>query len=476
LTSSPGTADRRALVLCLAYVAATFAWFCVWNHTMAERSVDEAYLENILWNATHGNGLRTLVEGAGGRGLPHLALHFTPFLYLLVPLYALFPSMHVVHLLISAGVAAAGLVFYRLAKEKLDPTTSLVLMGAFLLHPTVVLQTFMEAHDQAFAFLPLMVLVVGYERGSLVTSLIGGLFFVAIREENALLVLVLGVLALLVKRRVALGLALLTLAIGWLALYRWLGVAVLAQGHVSHLFAGTYGNWGETPAEMLRALLANPVAAVRHVLAPRGLSYLAQLLAPFFVVLGFGNPIVLAALPQVFLILLAKHATRMFEIRRHYSVAPVTLLFVGAIGTLAFCGAREITLGRRRVRIARLLALALLAASLAGVPVWMTRAIGRLNPHADEVRALIATIPDTASVTAPDYILNHMAKRRHIAKTWAGPLNTTEYLILEDPSRLHFQGVPEDTPYTPANAARVEADGYVRIYAHDGLYAWRRGP
>jgi uncharacterized membrane protein len=368
------------------------------------------------------------------------------------------------------------LLLHRLAREKLDPTTALVLMGAFLLHPTVVLQTFMEAHDQAFAFLPLMILVAGYERGALGPSLIGGVLFVSIREENALLVLVLGVLALLVKRRVVLGIGLLALAIGWLALYRWLGVEVMARGQVSHQFAGTYGIWGDTPGEMLRTVLADPVAAARHALAPRGLFYLAQLLAPFLVVVGFGNPIVLAALPHVFLVLLARHTTRMFEIRRHYSVAPVTLLFVGAIGTLAFCGARDVGLpGGRRVRLARLLALALLAASLAAIPVWATRAIERLNPHADEVRALIATIPDTASVTAPGYILNHMARRRHIAKTWEGSLTTTEYLILEDRRRLHFHGVAVDTPYTPAIAARVEAEGYVPIYARNGLYAWRRG-
>jgi uncharacterized membrane protein len=83
------------------YAAATSAWYVVWRAGFAERSVDEGMFENILWNAFHGHGLRTSMEG----GLPHLAIHFSPALYALVPLYTMFPSMHVVHFAVAALIA-----------------------------------------------------------------------------------------------------------------------------------------------------------------------------------------------------------------------------------------------------------------------------------------------------------------------------------------------------------------------------------
>jgi uncharacterized membrane protein len=109
-------AEKVAAWICAFYAAATFAWYGVWRHYFAERSADEAIFENVLWNGTHGHGLRSWIEG----GAPHLALHFSPVLYLLLPLYGLFGSMHPVHLVASVLTAAAGFCFHRHVARTLD--------------------------------------------------------------------------------------------------------------------------------------------------------------------------------------------------------------------------------------------------------------------------------------------------------------------------------------------------------------------
>ena len=75
-------AESAAAWISALYAATTYAWYVVWRQFFAERSADEAIFENVLWNGTHGNGLRTWVEN----GVPHLAVHFSPVLYLLLPL------------------------------------------------------------------------------------------------------------------------------------------------------------------------------------------------------------------------------------------------------------------------------------------------------------------------------------------------------------------------------------------------------
>src|SRR5690349_11534432 len=146
-----GVADARMLLAALVWAALAFAWYGVWSARLAERSADEAIFENCLWNASHGNGLRSWLEG----GVSHLAVHFSPVVWLFVPLYRLWPSMAGPHLVVCLASAAAGFALFRLARPALGAGNAAGVALAFLLNPTVVLQTFMEFHEQALSFLPL---------------------------------------------------------------------------------------------------------------------------------------------------------------------------------------------------------------------------------------------------------------------------------------------------------------------------------
>jgi uncharacterized membrane protein len=466
-------AGRLATILCVAYGAITFGFFLVWKHFLAERSADEGIFENLLWNATHGYGLATWVE-SGQRLLPHLALHFSPVILLFVPLYHVFPSMHAVHLVLCASTAVAGWMVFRLARAHLDASTALMVMGAFLLHPTIVLQTFLEFHEQSLALLPLLVLVAAYRRGALVLGLVAALFLLGTREDNLFVVIAIGLLALVVRRDVRLGPSLIALGVVWVALYRWIAIGWLGGGQTAGVFASTYGIWGPSPGEAVKAMLADPVHVTRHLLSPTDLGYLAQLLAPFLGVVGFGDPLVLAMLPQLFMVLLAQHDTRLFQLRLHYSLVPVAMLTIGAIGTMTRLSRASITIAGRSLRWPPLLAGSMLAIASCLVPVWMTRAVQRLNPDADEARAVMAVVPDTASVTAPNYMLNHMARRRRIGFNWLGPLN--EYVILEEPRRRYIEPSSMELVFSPEVARSLRAAGYVQVHARDGWHVWHRAP
>jgi uncharacterized membrane protein len=393
---------------------------------------------------------------------------------LFVPLYHVFPSMHAVHLVLCASTAVAGWQVFRLARASLDSSTALMVMGAFLLHPTIVLQTFLEFHEQSLALLPLLVLVAAYRRGALASGLIAALFLLGTREDNLFLVTSIGLLALVVKRDVRLGASLIVLGVVWFVLYRRIAITWLGAEQTAGVFAGTYGIWGDTPGQAVKAMLADPARVTRHLLSPTDLGYVAQLLLPFLGVAGFGDPLVLAMLPQLFMILLAQHDTRMFQLRLHYSVVPVAMLTVGAIGTMARLTEASLTIAGRRHRWPPLLAGAMLAISAALVPVWMARAFQRLNPDADEARAVMAVVPDTASVTAPNYMLNHMARRRRIGFNWLGALN--EYVILEEPSRRLAEPSVAELVFTPEVARSLRAAGYVEVHARDGWHVWHRSP
>ena len=456
-----------AVAIGALYAIASSAWYVIWRSAFAERSADEAMFENLLWNAVHGHGLRTVVEG----GVPHLAVHFSPVLYLLVPLYAVFGSMHVVHFTTTLLTAVAGVLFHRHVARALDERAALPAMVAFLLTPTIVLQTFMEFHEQALAILPLTVLLVSHADARRAASLWSALALLSVREDNALLVAALGAVSLLDPRRRTTGGLLLLLGAGWLVAWRAVVIPVLGSGELPGVFGGTYSVWGSTPGQVVRAVLTHPLDVVRHVLAPVPVRYLALLLAPVLGVLPFGSTLAVVALPQLAMVLLADHDARQFQIRMHYSVAPAVVLMFAAVATLQrFDAARSGLAGLAR----RWAPLAMMAVVLVLSPGWALRAAARLNPYRAQIREVLAAVPDTASVTAPGYLLNHLAARPRFALGWREELPGTEYIVLEDSSRFFLQGTTVDAFLTPSFDSLLTAGGYAKVLDRHGWHVYRR--
>jgi uncharacterized membrane protein len=464
---TPRRIDAIAAWICTAYAIAFTGWSIVWRQRFAERSADEAIFENLLWNATHGNGLRTWVE----HGFPHLAIHFSPILYLLLPLYAL-GGMVAIHALVTAATAIAGFALQGHVSRRLDPRAALPLLIAFLLNPTIVLQTFMEFHEQALITLPLVMLLIAWDEGRSRRTVLWSAALLSIREDNLLLVLALGALSLLSAPRRRMAVTLLIAGAVWIVAWRVISFGVLGAGRVPSIFAETYHVWGTTPGAALRSIATHPLTVLGHVMSPVPLGYLAVLLAPFLLVLPFGSPIVLVMLPQLMLVLLAGFETRMFEIRMHFSLAPVIVLFFASIATLARIGSAP---ARWAAWVRRWAPLLMAVVALALAPVWVVRAIRRLNPYTTQARLVIASVSDTSSVTAPGYLINHLARRREIALEWNEELPRTEWVILEDRSRSFFEGRRMDIFYSPRADSALIAAGYEKTYQRDGWYVFRRG-
>ncbi|MEO6461554.1 MAG: DUF2079 domain-containing protein, partial [Candidatus Eisenbacteria bacterium] len=229
----PDRADAWVRLGLVLYAVAAFAFYCFWKASLAERNGDPAIFENMLWNAAHGHGLRTSLEA----GQHHLAIHFSPILYLLVPLYALFPSLHVAHAAVAISTAVAGGLLYRRFRSTLGTTAAAMGMAAFLLHPTIAVQNFMEFHELALAPAAGIGLLLAHEARKTRWVAACGLALVSIREDTPILIATLGLCALLfdrTRRRLG-GLELAIAALG-VALYLAVGVALLGDGQVAGVF------------------------------------------------------------------------------------------------------------------------------------------------------------------------------------------------------------------------------------------------
>jgi hypothetical protein len=232
-----------------------------------------------------------------------------------------------------------------------------------------------------------------------------------------------------------------------------------------------YSTWGDSPGQVARAVLSRPLDVVRHIVAPIPLRYLVLLFAPVLGVLPFGSPLVLLMLPQLFMVLLANHDSRLFQIRMHYSIVPAVVSIFAAAATL-----RRFPPDAAGVaaRVRRWAPAAMLAVGLLLTPGWAIRAVQRLNPYSPQIREVLATLPDTASVTAPGYLLNHLAARPRLALEWNEDIGHTDYVVLEDSSRFFLTGTTVDIFHTPHLDSLLVAKGYAEVVTRHGWHVYRR--
>jgi uncharacterized membrane protein len=450
--------DRAAVWTAGLYALLACAGYAAWKRALAERSGDPAEFENMLWNASHGHGLQTALEG----GVNHLAVHWSPILYVLVPLYRATGSLHIVHALVAVGVALAGLLIYRRFRGEPLGGAALAGMIVFLLHPTIVLQTFMEFHELALAPLPLVGLVLAHERRSLGGAALCAAALATIREDNALVLATLGVLALFEARNRRLAMIELGFAALLVAAYVGIGVHLLGHDRVPSVFAAEYGQWGATPVQAAVFVATHPLAVVRHLASRPVLSYGAQILAPFLGILPFRSALSLAGVPSLLLNLFSAVGSRQLQPRMHYSVAPVSMFAVAMMK------------GMQRSRLGPLLCWLACALTVATVPVWALRARQRANPYRAEVRRVLAVLPDSASVAAPGYMLGELAARPTIGFVWREGVTRLDYVVVEDADRKFYPGTSVDTFYTPALGAALHREGYVDVPVPHGWHVFHQ--
>lgn len=150
--------DRPAAALALGILAqgALCFVFALTRHvTFKSSGYDIGDFVQVLHNFTHGDGLTTTIAPPYV-SQPWLAVHFSPILYLLAPLYAALPhaeTLLFVHCFCLAG--AAWPLFFALKRAGCNDAQALVLALFYLINPFVLNAAVWEFHEIAFA--PLLI-------------------------------------------------------------------------------------------------------------------------------------------------------------------------------------------------------------------------------------------------------------------------------------------------------------------------------
>ncbi len=443
---------------------------------------DMGIFTQSFWNASHGRGLVNTIEQVPN----HLGVHYSPFLFLLVPGYALFQGFSAqagpYYLLIMQALALAlgAWPLFLLAKKLLAEqsiTSSwwpFAITLAYLLYPPLHALQMYDFHEVAF-FVPLLLFALYFLETK--KWLWAGLFLLlagATKEDAILVVLFVG-LFLLAKRtslqknglpsgkrtkNIVAGIIIVSAFVYFLLVAK---VLMPAEGG-GLLRIDRYAHLGETGLEIVSSAITHPLLLLQTVATLPKIEYSFWLLLPvlFLPLLSWRALILL--IPGLAENLLTNY-TPQFSSAYHYDALLIPGLFLATI-----YGAK-IALLRfpdREKQLRLLFLTAMLVGFLTNSPLRPT-AFPTDYFHTSEKKVayqnLVRLVPPEVSVSADTNLVPHMANREKIYFAGFEP-ELSDIALLNTENMFGFENTETIGNYIES----YERSGEYNLYVFDDRY------
>jgi len=444
----------RILIGIVALYIIIFGVFTALRHyNFQTQTWDMAIFTQTMWNTINGHVMLNTIEEMPN----HLGLHWSPILFLLIPLYWLFTSPYTLLIIQSVALGLGAVPLYFLARHILQSEKwGLVIAGSYLLYPSL---HWMNTFD--FHAIPLLVplLITAFYFIETARWKWVSLFLIlsALVREDAILVLVFVGIYLLVRRASASthrkgGAVIAVASIGYLILTLAVLMPAFSDGEL--LRFDRYQNLGDTPAEAVITVLTKPGVVAKTIFTADKLNYLLWLLLPVaFLPLASGAALLLLV-PGLLENLLTNFASQ-FSGSYQYDATLIAGLYVCVI-----YGLKNIT---ARFPVAKIMLWVVVGAAVFGFiarspisPFNFPFQLLQENKVWDDYRRIIDPIPPGASVAAHTNLVPHLSHRKHIYMLGTEPF-LMDVVVVDTADHFGF----------PSKAA---LDEYINLYLSTGTH------
>jgi uncharacterized membrane protein len=366
------------------------------------------------------------------------AIHFSPILYIVLPIFKLFPYVQTLLVVQALALAVAGYLVYYLARwYKLNRSTSLLMQFLFYINPLVWGMVLFDWHEVCFAPACILIMIIGILQKRKLVFAIGLFLSLMIKEDVVLTIGVLGLIMLISSyfRDRQINKQTLTMIASCIAIAIITIVVSRATSRVSQTSSGLldlliYRFSGGNPSSMIGNFFSiESVVLIYSYLIP--LAFL-PLISIFWAIPG------LCILALCMLSSFYGQHTQIWQ----YGSAAIAYFFTATI----------ITVTKPRVfKYINILAIVMCLLSLVILfsPITRARNMTAPNETTKAIDQIIAQVPDKASVTANNELFDHLVLRcdTYIPKNgfegngsryWGYPDRLTEYVIVTGKHRLQL--------------------------------------
>jgi uncharacterized membrane protein len=398
------------------------------------------------------------------RGMEFWGHHLNLIVAAFVPFYWLGAGPAFLYIAQATGLAVAAFPIYLIARDRFaKPWMGLLFAVVYLMYAPIQWMSWANFHPESLVIAPLLYAWWFASHRRWRAMFVALLIALAIREDAALVVIMLGlVLAIMYRRGKGdhhdrmMALATCVLGFAWYAVATRFVIPHFNQGKQPFYIQYFYSNYGKDMPEIIQTMIRHPNRVIADATQPDRLRFYRDLALP----LG-GLPVVaplalFMAVPQLLasVIGLSPYAR---SIHYQYTAMMIAPLIIAAIE-----GAR--VLWRFKVMRA-VLPIWLLGCAYMTNVAWSPSPIGDFyvvwaqpTPRHEAMREALKLVPDDASVAATYTLLPHLSHRAQIYD-WPNPWvpsywGNDDRFRLPDPSTIDYI-VLDRTQVGPAQQALV---------------------
>lgn len=477
-------------------------------------SYDHGLFNQVFLNSLHGRFFQSSLSGANSYGalaggeIPavsavHFGQHFVPDFLLWLPFYALFPAPVTLVVLQVSLMTAGGVVLYALARHYLQPSLSLWITAGYYGSGAVIGPSFANFYEQCQIPLLMFGCLLAMEKRCWWLFWLLAVLVLGIREDAGLMLFSVGLYLVLSRRHPLIGAALCLLSFGYVVIVTNVVMPQFSHDSSKLYLAGRFkafvqDNPDPSTLQVLWGMMTHPIALLTSLLLPLDsrVFYLFKQWVPLaFVPAVSGAAWVLMGVPLLSLLSQSSHWVTTLSLR--YSIAMVPGLFYGAILWWAYHAERFKPSFRRFWVGCLSLSLVLMLADNPNRALYFLEPdaflrqfpvpIARQWEHSQHLWHVVQSIPPQASVSATNYMLPQLSKRRSLLelafmtlKDDQGQVVPVDYVAADLWKLQRPQGLPtfERTRLNQALAIcdRILADStYGLLAVEDGIILLQRG-
>jgi len=436
---------------------------------------DLGNMVQAVWSTAHGRPLE-ITQSATGEQMVRLGGHADPFLVLIAPLWAIWPSPLVLGLAQVMVVALGALPVFWLGRRYLDSECVAGLLAlAYLAYPWTAASAADAIHPVTFA-IPFFLFCIWYlDSNRLGAFAVFALLAMSTGELMGAPIAALGIWYALARGRRRAGGAIAAAGLAWTFVAVYVIVRHFAGGN--SIFYGFYDGVGGSPLGVVKTLFTDPGAIVSALTEAQDFAYLLWLGVPLLFLFLLSPGLAAVALPQ----LLANGLSdfRSMTDPRYHTVAAIIPFLIAA----TVLGIARIAPPRRALAASAVLLCSCMLAVVVGPwprAVGATPLGGRATLSDAHVRALtdaVALVPSSAPVSASNPAGAHLSARRYV---FTMPmLGSAEWVVadLDDPWVTN-----PDSPLLTRHprivrrfVARLENDpSWTKVFERDRVFVFRK--
>mgnify|MGYP001078325195 CR=1 FL=1 len=402
----------------LLYVA-LFSTLTILKHEAFQTTAfDLGNMDQAVWNSLHGRLLPFTNWGEEGT---RLAYHVDPILILISPLYFIYSDPKTLLVFQTLIVALGALPLFWLAKEMFgESLVALVFPLVYLLFPALEAANLFDFHPTTLAASFLAYAFHYLYRRRYDWFFLFAVLLMVCKEEMPLLVIMMGLYALLVQRNWRVGLTAISLGAAWFII----AVCIVIphynpKGESPYLAA--YGYLGGGPLGVLKGLLTRPDLVIPNLFTKDKALYLWGLLAPVAFLSLLAPQILLLSLPTLAINLLSTKPEFYTLEKFHYAAPLVPFVILSTLFGIDYLVVHlPPHLRMKRQTLLYLVSALVLISTLlyhrghGFTPLAAGFQIPKVTSHHHLAQALMALIPDGATVSAQSRLNPHLSQRPKI--------------------------------------------------------------